>query len=121
MGLSDIDARFDQVKVAPGTLAEVVVRAARDAARTVNDAAGTGESTELMSVVQYLELAAHTAGRFMNYPVTSADGPEDTALEDMDLEQLKQAARGRKLTVSGTKEELRERITEHDSRRVDEG
>lgn len=119
MGLSDIDARFDQVQAAPGTLAQLAVQAARDAAHAVNDAAGAGEPSELMSVVQYFELAAHTAGRYMNYPVPTEDGPGDTALGDMKLAELQQLAHGRGLATSGTKAELAERITEHDSRQVD--
>jgi hypothetical protein len=122
MGLSDIDARFDAVTTTPGTLAEVAKNAARTAAHEINNHAGPGESTDLMSVIQYLELSAQTAARYLNFPAEESDKEDPNTsggYDDLLVADLKERLDDRELPTSGTKHELIERLREDDRRRAD--
>jgi len=78
MAVKDLDARFDTVAAEPGTLAHVAREAIREAAKTIDTAAGGSESSEVTTVIQQLEVAAHQAGRYLQYPAR----PEEPEVAD---------------------------------------
>jgi SAP domain len=109
MALNDLNARFDHVHADPGTLAHVAREAARTAAQTVVDAAGDA-SAEVVTVIQQFEVAAHQAGRFLNYPA-----PRRDEYDGMTRDELAEEAGKRDLPKSGNKPDLIARLRDSDT------
>jgi hypothetical protein len=121
VGVHDLEGRFDAITVNPGTIAATAVQAIREAARGINNLVD-GEPYQLVTVIQGLETAAHTAGQYLDFPATEqpgegdpppADKYEGLTLDDLRAEITKRN-RGRdedrRIAVSGTKAELVARL-----------
>lgn len=123
MPVHDLDARFDAITTADGSIAAQAVQAIREAATTINDLV-QGEPYQLVTVVQALETAAHQAGRFLNFqegdqpgevdPEPPADPYEGKTVAELSQELHDRREAGREVLVSGTRDEMIMRLRQDD-------
>jgi SAP domain len=124
MGVSDLDARFDQVSVTPGSVAAQLIDKLRAVAHELNDAV-QGEPYQLVTVIQQLEVCAFQAARYLDF--TDA-GPGEPPPDVVDLPpdrytsktvaQLVEFLESRGLPTTGNKAELIERLEANDAKRA---
>lgn len=130
MGFQDLDARFNAVSAGQGTIASEVVAGLHSVARDLNDRVD-GEPHQLSTVLQAIETAAHQARLYLDFteseqPGRETDPPAENPYAGLPVKELEAAIRqrnkgrdeGEQLAVSGTKDELVDRLLADDRRVV---